>query len=417
MDTQPKKYIRTFAGDMEMLKKGGMPDLVPLSESKPPPTPPERLIEASPVTPLPTGGPIPSSNEGHVSASPLSVPLSRDEPLSPPLPEPEEEKPIPLPPKVADGESPIKTYESDFSDRMKEEHASPVTVLAAEQDALPEKIETPESVRHSRSNMLYTIAGAVLIVAGGVGVYITYTKHLAAIAPVIFTPAVSAPIAVDDRQEISGVGTALIQAIEQSVNRLIASGSIRFLYMTSGDNVFSALQTPAPDVLIRNLKTDGSMAGVVNVGGNPSNTLGTGQSPFFILSVASYGETFSGMLSWESSMPRDLTELFPPYVVPIVSTTTSSAVATTTATTTPKVKTKATTATTTQKVASTTTPTAIASFRDEVIGNHDVRIYRDAAGRSVLLYGYWNQATLIIARTPSAFTEILNRLANAKAQR
>ena len=129
------------------------------------------------------------------------------------------------------------------------------------------------------------------------------------------------------------------------------------------------------------------MAGIVNLA--PSSVVGTGgkQSPFFILSVASYGDTFAGMLSWEPTMPRDLGALFHSYLTN-VSTSTS-------ATSTPKVS-------------------APILFRDEVISNHDVRIYRDAEGRSILLYGYWNQTTLIIARDPEAFIEIAGRISTSR---
>ena len=115
----------------------------------------------------------------------------------------------------------------------------------------------------------------------------------------------------------------------------------------------------------------------------------------------SYSNTFSGMLQWEPLMPRDLSELFPPYSTPIV--TASSTLAT--ATSTP------TTATSTSSV-----PVVIASFHDEVVNNHDVRVYLDAANRTIFLYGYWNQVTLVIARNTTAFTEILDRLAAARSQ-
>jgi hypothetical protein len=122
------------------------------------------------------------------------------------------------------------------------------------------------------------------------------------------------------------------------------------------------------------------MAGVVNAGGS--------QSPFFILSVLSYSNTFSGMLAWEKTMPRSLVRLFPPYPVASGST------------------------------ASTSSPqaTTVAGFSDATIANHDVRVYRDEAGRSVFLYGYWNQMTLVIARDTAAFVEILKRLATSRAQ-
>jgi hypothetical protein len=319
MDTnEPKKYIRTFIGDMETLKKGGVPELVPFVESKS------------------------------------------------------------LPPKP----SPLQTYASDFSDKVKETHSSPITVLAAEQDAAP--MEKPQTEQKSRSGISYIIAGLVLMVISGLTVYFAYAFYSSGSAPVIVEPTVLVPIFVDEREQISGTSIALLQAIKQSINKPLAQGAVRLLYTadtaSTSDSVFAALQLPAPSVLLRNINAKDSMAGIVNAGDV--------QSPFFILSVTSYSNTFSGMLSWEPAMPNDLSQLFPSYAVAsTVSTSSPQATATST----------------------------IASWRDETVSNHDVRIYRDAANQSILLYGYWNQATLIITRDPAAFAEILQRLATSRA--
>jgi hypothetical protein len=404
MDAQEntKKYIRTLAGDMAILKGGGTPDLAPLVESKDSQTPEERLVAASPVVPIPV--PIPPSAEE------LAL---KQEPSIAPSPE-------------AEKTSPIETYSSDFSDRMKEKHASIATVLASEQDAAPQTQPTQKS---SRSNIIYISAGGVFILASMVGAYFAYTSYSASIAPIILAPTISAPIFVDDREQISGTGSALVLAIEQSVNRQLASGAVRLLYMenatSTNNNIFAtAFQESAPDILLRNLNTQGNMAGIININGK--------QSPFFIFSVASYKDTFSGMFSWESLMTKDLGALFPLYLEPVlpapIATTTSatSTLATTTtktATTTTKVATTGSThSTSSVQVSSpqaTTTatpaiPVFIAGFRDEVVSNHDVRVYRDAKNRSILLYGYWNQMTLIIARDPAAFAEILERFANSR---
>ncbi|MFH1178295.1 MAG: hypothetical protein V1711_01030 [bacterium] len=356
MDIQPKKYIRTFAGDMETVKKGGTPDLAPLVESKP--IPAERLVAASPIPP-PIQPPIPA-------------------PILTPKPEP---SPIPEPQKP----TPIKTYESDFSDQIEKEHASAATVLAAEQDAATGEIQQTQPMRSSHNSVIYTVIGVVFLIAGGAAVYFTYTKSLTAVTQVVFTPSVSAPIFVDDREQVSGVGPTLLEAIEKSIGRPLTAGAIRLLYTFTetdstnspqivNNSIFSDLQEPAPDVLLRNLNAEGSMAGVININND--------QSPFFILSVISYSNTFSGMLKWESTMQRDLVGLFP-------------------------------------STASTTLPSSVkisAGFRDEIVNNHDVRVYRDENNESVLLYGYWDQSTLIIARNPAAFAEILNRLANSRTQ-
>jgi len=359
----PEKYIRTFAGDIETIQAGGVPDLAPLQEEVHP-VPAERLVAASPLPPTPIPTPAPIKNPASESASTYTPP--------PPL------------------ETPLKTYADDFSERMKETNASTATVLAAEQDRAP---ETPpqEAETSSRANLFYIIGGVILLIAGGVGAYITYTAFLTATAPITPSLSIAAPIFVDEREQISGAGATLLKAIEASVAQSLAPNTVRLLFVsttTTTGSIFSALPLSVPDILLRNVNTDGSMAGVIH--------MGSSNSPFFILSVSSYSNTFSGMLSWEKTMPRNFATLFPAYPSAIVPTVSTSS---------PQVT-----------VATTTVSNKQSGFRDEVVGNHDVRIYRDEAGRSIMLYGYWNQTTLVIARDPATFGEILGRLANSRSK-
>ncbi|MFA5996397.1 MAG: hypothetical protein WC790_01590 [Candidatus Paceibacterota bacterium] len=356
----PKKYIRTFAGDMQTFKKGDTPDLTPLEESKSSPS--ERLIEASPLSsapqPVPTPAPLPPVPEQKPTASP------------------EEEKPTPL-----------KTYSSDFSERVHDTHASTATVLAAEQDAASWPSSPGEVQQEPPRRNYWLIAGGILLlIAGGAGGYFVYSRYAAALAPVIIASGTATPIFVDSHEQISGNDNALTQAIKQSASKPLLLNTVRALSLTGapdGATVFSSLSVHAPDILLRNIDAAGSMAGIVNTN--------SGQAPFFILSVGSYRATFSGMLSWERTMLPDLGPFFPMY--PVAKTTTASS-----STTTP---------------ATTAAILARSGFRDEVVSNHDVRVYRDADGRSVLLYGYWDQKTLVIVRDPAAFAEILARLATS----
>lgn len=381
-EQKPKTFIRTLAGDIEAVKKGGIPGFTPLRER--PKTPP-----APPVAPPP----MPPPEE---SSTPTPMPKLTLVPPSPPtvVPSPVAAPEVPPRPvgvnqlasviKKLAPQAPLKTYSGDFSDRMKKMKASTATVLAAEQDSAP-IVEEATPKKTSLGSILYGTAGVLLLVAGGVGVYIAYGRYLSAFAPIMLTPTVPAPIFVDDREPVTGTGTALLQNIEQSVASPLAGGAVRLLYLADATttSVFLALQEPAPGILLRNITTDQGMAGVVDTGGV--------QSLFFILSVTSYSDTFAGMLLWEPKMPRDLSKLFHPYPQTSVSTTTS-------ATSTPTVH--------------VFTP----GFHDEVVANHDTRVYRDAAGRAVLLYGYWNQTTLVIARDAAAFVEIIGRLATSRAQ-
>ena len=382
------KYIRTFASDMETFKKGGTPDLSPLKSSG--------TIQSEPLPP-----PVP------IEITPTNIEVPKPEALPPKpslpevvkeipeLPEPESMKVVDISHKNRmshDSSSPIplKTYSEDFRERMKETNASTMTVLAAEQDSAPRIYqEIPEKPKQNNRSRWYVISGIVLLCVGGVGVYFAYSHYLNSFIPVVVSGTSSTPIFVDARENVSGMGTDLLQGIKNSISTPLASNTIRLLSPTSvppGVGILDALKIPAPGTLLRNVDATASMVGIVNTS--------TGQSAFFILGVSSYSSTFSGMLSWEPVMQKSLGTLFPIYP------TSATVVATTT------------TATTTASVSSPPKE----GFRDEVVNNHDARVYRDEQGRSILLYGYWNQTTLIIARDPAAFSEILGRLATSHTQ-
>src|SRR5687767_4296464 len=62
-----KKYIRTFAGDMEVLKKGGTPDLAPLLE-------PAGAASVPPQAPqAPITAPAPAFRPPPIDAGPASI--------------------------------------------------------------------------------------------------------------------------------------------------------------------------------------------------------------------------------------------------------------------------------------------------------------------------------------------------------
>lgn len=417
----PKKYIRTFEGDTKTVKEGRVPDLVPLTsrddsateddyitmtvpDVTPPPPPvsvPIPLTTKPKPTPPPLPDPVVTITETPVVAPPTfsRVPPPPPPPVPvppppPPLPPPPVEEPLPAVAPVPSPSS-LETYSDDFAQRMKDTHSTVATVLAAEQDSMTGAPQM-DPKKSSRSGVFYIVGGVTLLIAAGIGAYIANTQYLAKIQSVIFAPSISSVIFVDEREQLSGTGLSLAQAITLSSARAIASGAVRLVYIEAStstpESVFTALRLPAPNILLRNTNTVGSMAGIVNAGGN--------QSPFFILSVATYSETFSGMLLWEPKMTQDFKQIFFSYPPPVPT---------------------APIATSTKKV--TAKPTIIPNisneplkFIDEVIANHDVRVYRDASGRSVMLYGYWNQKTLVIARDPASFSEILQRLANSRAQ-
>lgn len=460
-----QRYIRTFAGDIAVTQKGGKPDLAPIAEH-------DKLLAAEQAVPAPpTSSPQPEP--AVPSPAPLAPPTAPlpTAPIPPEVPQVNVPQPVPLPTIPAAGEGgapksfewneqmraaalvrlhaqmaqdkvrgvqrsteisrpigtssdevemetemahadPLRTYSSDFTDQVKAKGASSMSILAAEQDA---GRASSVAVTPKVKKTLYISIGVVLLFVGAVGAYLGYQQYQLAHAPVIVAPTLAAPIFFEEKEEVVGRGASIVAAIRASVGKSLSPNTVRLLYSsdatTTQETLFVAARFAAPNIVRRNIVGNGaSMAGILNTNGT--------SAPFFILGVSSYNETFAGMLSWEKTMPQDLAALFPPYLAPVVSTT----VATSTATTTPKKpvptaapkKPAAKMATTT---ASSTPPVSrIAGFRDEVIVNHDVRVYRDSEGRVLFLYGYWSQTILVIARDAAAFTELADRLSGARPQ-
>jgi hypothetical protein len=361
----PKHFVRTLESDTEALKKGTKPGFAEVGQEPVPDKVPELPPLPPPPPPLPQFHPPPSPQplkpvepaharliEG--STFPTFAPPQKPKP--PPQPQP----PPPPPPQ---SEAPLRTYTNDFETHLDETRSSNASVLAAESDA---RKNTPRS--STVYNLPLIIGGVVFILLGSLGGYGTYHYLSKQSIPVLLTPTIEAPIFVNEREQITGSGSGLIEAIESSISNPLAANAVRLLYTSAATSttrdVFRALKLQAPNVLLRNIETEGSMSGVVNAGG--INTL------FFILRVSSYGDTFAGMLAWEPRMQTDLSIFYP-------ATTTGSNL-----------------------------------FQDEVLESHDIRVLRDISGASIVLYGYINPSTLLIAADEKAYQEILDRLVHSR---
>src|SRR5438552_62735 len=145
---KPEKYVRTFASDMQVFKGEGGSVSDAVFPAKPAlSTFPERPVAVPPVTPASAPAPIPG-------------PIKPLQPAAPPPRAPE--------PSLA----PIKTYAGDFSQRMKETHASTASMIAAEQDAGAARVPQAIPEQPSKGNLPYIIVGVMLFVAGIAGISI-----------------------------------------------------------------------------------------------------------------------------------------------------------------------------------------------------------------------------------------------------
>ncbi len=331
------------------------------------------------------------------------------QPVAPPVyptPRPEYQAPVRsayLPPQVptqaAEPER-LRTYTDDFSSRIDTQQASAFSVYAAQADSAQGATPAPAQKKQSMG-LAYALGGAILIIGGSLVLYYGYTFFAGNQPIAVVNTAPATIISGDDQATLSGTDGALMAKLAGAANVSLPIGNVRILYLAatatsteSGGALIKALQLPAPDILLRNIG-DTSTVGVVHAGDETR--------VFFVLAATSYERTFAGMLSWEATLAKDLVQLYPTYPAPVIPT--------------PPV------ATTTTKIGKTTAPEPISTaipvkphFVDEVVDSHDVRAFKDSEGRTVLLYGYRDQNTLLIARDEITFSVLLARLSATRTQ-
>ena len=365
-----------------------------------PPTQP-----AAPVTTTPTASPIADAYREPVADTAVIAPSI---PLRVAAPEFSNAETVPVPPIVpltssapsvpvalqrpteTAGPAPLHTFTTDFADRVDQQRASTFSVLAAQSDS---GVRAPAAASVSRGNgrrIWLPLAGGAVIILLGIGIAAgaySYT-HKTPAAPVVH--GVPSIITFDESKEVTGAGSALAQNIVAVANGASVAGNIVVTYLSEngipqeGGAVINALNLGAPDILLRNIDPASTVGVVSNASGQAY--------PFFAFKVNSYERTFAGMLAWEPSMAADLSTFYPAYSVAIAPAATSIASSSAAA-----------------------VPAASPFFSDDVVDNQDVRVLRDAQGRSIMLYGYHNKDTLLIARDEAAFTILVNRL-DASAQ-
>lgn len=402
-DSQPKPgarsvNVRTFAKDVAALTGKKMSDAAMAPVSAPPsvkvPDPVPPPSEKPELDPLPeqtkeTKEAVLARLRARAAAPAPSV----LEGLKPPPP-----SPIALTQKLESQPPPIHTYKSDFAEHIDEKNASVFSVLAAEKDARGGSLETLRPHKKGQSRL---IIGGMLILLGIVGVYTAY-RWSQDLSIVPTEQAIPSLVFADARKELAGGGPDLLAALAEA-GKDLPKGNVLVTYITnasttdegiisfpaSGGVFIAQLGLPAPSILLRNIE-DVSTVGVINT---------TEPRAFFILRVSSFEHTFAGMLEWEETMGQDLAVLYPAYVdpaPPVVEVATSTATTTTPVVVPP--------------------PPPPPVFVDVVVASRDARTLVDHQGRTILLYGYRDKQTLIIARDEAAFTQLVERLAATDAR-
>lgn len=314
----------------------------------------------------------------------------------------------------------LQTYSGDFSDRIDRDGASAFSVLAREQDA---GAPAPESLTPERRNVVRDLApifGGILFLGLGIaGAYGAYQLVMTVKETPFVTLSVPSIVRADEQRELTGVGSTLVDALASVANTTLVPGNVLVTYIlttgddgnggiiarpATGDVFIRTLQIPAPDILLRNIATQ-STVGIVHAGQETR--------PFFALRVDSYERTYAGMLTWEPLMFDNLSKLFPLHrafvenTVNLEPSEVDLTLGSTSATSTESIATSSEPVVPTQNLPQ---GTPRSRFEDAIVENRDVRVLKDTNGQTLVLYGYADKRTLLIARDEAAFTTLLNRL-------
>jgi hypothetical protein len=393
---EPQHYIRTFAKDLAAASGTPVPPksepvvVEPATPVVPPvmvsaPQPQSSPVAPPPQEPPPVPGefwykpetppsPVPSSvnteSDREAILARLREKLAQNraapEPIRPLPPEVPPsipvvqktapapvEQPVVVPPKEPER---LHTYSSDFSDKVDQTKASTFSVLAAASDAGQVSRRTVTPMKRSRVPLVAGIAAVTLLGGGGIYVFSSTEEP----AP-IFTPA-STLLRYDESEVVTGTGAGLVANVAGAAAEPRLSGSVLvYTHQDPSVQMFLSMFPDAPSILARNIE------GVVTVG-----SAGREEGyPFLAIPVSSYERTFAGMLAWEPTLYQDVERWYP--------------------------------------VTGTST-TAVPFFVDAVVRNKNVRVLRDGGGKTVMLYGYADRQTLLIARDETAFGDLLDRV-------
>ena len=317
---------------------------------------------------------------------------------------------------------PIRTYQEDIADVIKNDNVSMIKIALAEkkrQDSNAGFNTIVES--NTKSGKTYLIAGIAFVVLVIVGlafgyIYIqsqTASKQATDVAkmqvPQVIYTEMTSDFSVDNMDS-----NDIIKSIDQEKNGVMDTGTMKAVYLTTGEGTstqaltteqfFSVLGTRIPNSVVKSL--------------DPVFLLGvyayTPREMFVIFKVKSYDTAFAGMLDWEPNIETDIGNIF------ISNDSTKSINPLTTSTV--STSTTASSSDLSANPAGTTTPNTGSSlqiftqkrFVDKVLSNKDTRILQDQSGTPYMLYTFLDKNTLVIATSEKALKEILFRITTGR---
>jgi hypothetical protein len=317
----------------------------------------------------------------------------------------------------------LRTYQGDMAEFIKEKNESVVSI-AVKQKEKKERIEKEEEklkpVVKSKSekggfrkNLIIVFLSLVLLVGGvAVSFYIFNSFKKEPVSQVV------APEKIIPYNNLITLTDVTSENFGSEITKLSPSNGVNILKISSEDGLsfetskdfFNLLEVSLPATLKRTLKDDYAI-GIISQNNQTSY--------FLIITISDFGQAFSGMLDWESSMEKDLSFLnvgtnsfitantTPNIPADTVATSTASSTSTGTNTVAKKPLT-----TTASSSASTTLNVKIPmkpdnfSWKDMIVKNKDTRALVNQKDQAKIAYTFLDKNTILITSSLSSIGDI-----------
>ena len=273
---------------------------------------------------------------------------------------------------------PLRTYQSDVADAIKENNTSVVQIALAEARRKERDLKSPEL--STKKNVGFLFGGIVLVLLGlSVTGYFLFRSEPAPVAVVT-----EIPIIIPDAKSTivfsNPSRTQILSTLKAEKNKTAGNvGKVDTIELvrTIGDSkvpieapVFlEAIGLSIPEELSRSFENKFVFG---------FHSLQERQA-FLLLKTNSYQNTFAGMLAWEGDILYDLQGIF-----------------------------------LNRELEATGNKE---SFKDEILANKDARVVRDTNGNIIFLYSFLDKETLLITTNTLTLKEIDARLRAAKLAR
>lgn len=271
----------------------------------------------------------------------------------------------------------LRTYQGDVEEALHKNNFSATTILVAEQkrrESAPRVAE--KHINLEARNKFFTVLGIALLFIGALVVTAVY--YVRSHQQVVIEQKTKALMEFSVEKTFATASSTRDSLISEIISEKNSFKNIvnSVLYINTTDSsgnpekverVLSLLAPNMPASLARSFD-DKYMLGIFSYDTNEA---------FIILTTSDYASSYAGMLKWETGMQSDLGKVFD-----------------------------------VQQNASTTN-----TFVDEALRNKDLRILRDAQGKTTLLYSFIDKNTLVITKNENIFNAILAKYLTSKNTR